>query len=215
MADLWDPEILPFLEQLLEDSDQAVAHAASHAVGVLVEISAERIWGVFLTSDVDFMAFQSPWDALMMLKEEELPPLRALLLYAFRDQCLEETDGPFPGHSCLTEFKGALLKSDWVQYFVYEKDGDRLIARNERQHPLASAPDVGPVEPGASCAVGHVSWAGWRKYLLIHVMVNADGLSYLFRREGPRGYLLPPGTRMSDRLRLHLEGHGEGRCSGR
>ena len=118
------------------------------------------------------------------LKEKDLPPVKSMLLYAFRDQRLDQADEPFPGQQRFSKLKGAVFKVSDHQCLTYTLDDDRIQLTDVEYGRAPRAPDGEPPGFGRSYARGNVRWLQWNDYLVLDLRVGSGEGSYLLKRDG-------------------------------
>lgn len=169
MAQQQDPAYVEFFAGLLGDADERMARLAA---GGFVQTLRGRPGEERL--------------AAIALGENDLPPIRDMLLWAFLDRRIRPGDPAFSGEDDLKGRPGALLTVDRWRHIVFETAGGtvRLVVGKPDESLLAL--EGTPPGRGKPYARGSLTWIAGGRYVAIGLNISAGGWMYLFRRDGER-----------------------------
>jgi HEAT repeat protein len=167
MAQQGDPAYLSFLEKQLTANEPDIAATARHEIGYLIRVCNK----------------DKP-ERLDILGEDDLPPIRAMFVWAFFDQKIGEEDWSYPNHASLKKFKGAVVYVNSYQHIEFTTADKNLILLSRRRNRPLTASDG--TKPGRQqpYAVGQITRSVLGQYMTISLNINYGGASCLFRRAG-------------------------------
>ncbi|MHC4085008.1 MAG: HEAT repeat domain-containing protein, partial [Planctomycetota bacterium] len=169
MAQQSDPAYLPFLEKQLTPSDPEVSATARYEIAYLI-----------------YVCNQDRQDRIDMLDKMDLPPIRAMMLWAFFDQKIIEGDRSYTDHQLLSKLKGAVVRVSRYQHIEF--------TTADRSLKLLSVKRNGPLTAGDGTragwqqlyAGGQIERAALGKYMTIFLHLNYGRASYLFKHDGEK-----------------------------
>lgn len=182
MAQQLDPAYIPFIEKQLESSEPEIASAALHEIGYLINSKRYNEDKNQLSDDFD----------VDILKEDDLPPIRNMLLWALFDMKITEDCKSFPNHRSLTKLKGAVIRVNRYQQIEFRKPDKSLTISVPSQRGLIASDGTraGRQQPYAE---GSVERSFLNEYMTIFLRLNYGGAGCLFKRDGKNwkaiGYL--------------------------
>jgi HEAT repeat protein len=167
MAQQGDPVYLSFLEKQLGAKEPDIAAAARYEIGYLIYLCSE----------------DKP-ERLKIFEEDDLPPIRDMLLWAFLDHKICKGDPSYPNGASLKNLKGALVRANRYQHleFTVADKGLRLLLVKPDSPLIASdGTKAGRQQPYAD---GRITRSLLEHYMTIFLHLNNGGASYLFKRDG-------------------------------
>jgi HEAT repeat protein len=164
MAQQGDPAYLSIFEKQLEASEPDVAAAARHEIAYLISLCNK----------------DKP-ERLDILDEDDLPPLRAMFLWAFFDDKLIEPDPSYPDYQSLKKLKGAVVRVNTYQHIEFTTADKNLQLLSHKSNKRLTASDG--TKPGRQqpYAEGQIERSVLGYYMTISLRLNYGGASYLFK----------------------------------
>lgn len=169
MAQQGDPAYLPFLEKQLTADKPDIAAAARREIGYLI-----------------YLCNKDKPERLDMLDEDDLPPIRDMLFWAFFDQKIIEGDWSYPDHQLLSKLKGAVVRVNRYQHIEFTTADKSLKLLSVKPNSPLIASDGTKAGRQQLYAGGQIERAALGKYMTIFLHLNYGGASYLFKPDGEK-----------------------------
>lgn len=175
MAQQLDPAYIPFIEKYLKSSEPELAKAARFEIGHL--INSKRYYEKKQQQSDDF--------DIDILREDDLPPIRFMLLWAFFGSQVTNEDETFPNGRSLTNLKGAVIRVNRFQKIEFNKsDRSIMLSTGNRQALIATdGTRAGRQQPYAE---GYIERSFLGEYMTIFLHLNYGGAGHLFKKDGEK-----------------------------
>jgi len=173
MAQQLDPAYISFMEKCLESSELEPVKAARREIGYL--INAKLHYEKEKQQSDDF--------EIDILKEDDLPPIRFMLLWAFFGAEVNDKDETFPNSRSLINLKGAVIRLNRFQKIEFNKSNKSITLSTANQQALITrdGTKAGRQQPYAE---GYIKRLILNEYMIIFLHLNYGGASYLFKNDG-------------------------------